>query len=173
MEIEAVMSRNRIELRVIRSMVTLADAWMTIGNEGHAISYPVRTQLGMTLSVIDGDDIVSLRYGRLIINDGGRSARPARSTKKPTFGMIHYLANLDVDKEAQERFQVKLHVPTEEYEKLWELGSRGNIPRTIQLQVRGLQSDGQWDLSETGSMLLIEDFSFSFLIDPGGLINPG
>jgi hypothetical protein len=153
-------------------MATTSDAWMTIGNEGRAISYPVRTQLGMPLSVVDGDDTYSLRYGKLFVNDGGRITRPARPAKKPTFGFIHYLGDLEVDQEAQEQFHVKLHVPTAEYEKLWEMGSRGNLPRLIELQVKGLQSDGQWVISDTGTMLLIEDFSFSFLIDTGGEHGP-
>jgi hypothetical protein len=167
MDIATVIPRNRIEFRVLRSSATLSDAWMTIGTEGHAISYPVRTQLGMTLSVIDGDATVTLRYGRLIVNDAGRNTRSARSAKKPTYGFIHYLADIEVDQEAQERFLAKLHVPTEEYDRLWELSTRGSMPRTVLLQVKGLQSDGQWDISDTGSMLLVEDYSFSFLIDPG------
>jgi hypothetical protein len=168
MESVTVKDWNRVELRVIRSMATMSDAWMTVGNDGHAISYPVRTQLGMPLTVIDGDDTVTLRYGKLFINETNRVARPAKSAKKPTFGFIHYLADVEVDAEAQEQFHAKLHVPTEEYNRLWELGTRGRMPRLIQLQVRGLQSDGQWDISDTGTMLLVEDFSFSFLIDTGG-----
>jgi hypothetical protein len=168
MEIATTLSRNRVELRVLRSTATLSDAWMSIGTEGQAISYPVRTQLGMSLTVIDGESTVTLRYGRLIVNDSGRGARSPKSAKKATYGFIHYLADVEIEAEAQERFLTKLHVPTEEYERLWELSSRGNVPRSVLLQVKGLQSDGQWDISETGSMLLIEDYSFSFLIDPGG-----
>lgn len=168
MDIATVLPRNRVELRILRSTATLSDAWMTIGTEGHAISYPVRTQLGMALSVIDGDTTVPLRYGRLIVNDAGRGARSQKAAKKSTYGFIHYLADIEIEAEAQERFLTKLHVPTEEYNKIWELSSRGNTPRTVLFQVKGLQSDGQWDISETGSMLLIEDYSFSFLIDPAG-----
>lgn len=166
MESTAVLTRNRVELRVVRTMATLSDAWMTVGSEGRVISYPVRTQLGMQLSVIDGDDTVSLHYGRLTVQDSGIS-RALRPTGKATFGMIRYVGESGVDLEAQERFLVKLHVPHEEHDKLWELGTRGNMPRVIQLQVRGLRGDGQWDIAETGKMLLIEDFNFSFLIDPG------
>jgi hypothetical protein len=172
MESATATARNRVELRIVRSMATMSDAWMTLGNSGRSISFPVRTQLGMPLSVIDGDDTVSLRYGRLVINDSGHVHRSSKAGKKPTFGLIHYLADYEVDQEAQERFLVKLHVPTEEYDRLWELGSRGNMPRMLQLQVKGLLSDGQWDVAESGNMLLVEDYTFSFLIDPDGAHSP-
>jgi hypothetical protein len=164
MESTLAMTRNRVELRIIHSMATMSDAWMTVGNSGNGMSYPVRTQLGMPLTVIDGDDTVTLRYGRLFVNESSHATRSSKSTKKPTFGFIHYLADYDVEQEAQERFHVKLHIPTDEYAKLWELASNGNMPRMLQLQVKGLQSDGQWDIADSGTMLLVEDFTFSFLI---------
>jgi hypothetical protein len=172
MESAVITTRNRVELRIVRSLATMADAWMNIGNSGRSISFPVRTQLGMPLTVIDGDDTVSLRYGRLTISESGHYAHSAKPAKKPNFGFLHYLAYYDVDQEAQERFEVKLRVPTPDYDRLWEMGARGNMPRMLQLQVKGLLNDGQWDLTETGSLLLIEEFNFSYLIDPGSTQNP-
>lgn len=168
---ESVVSRtsNRVELRVVHSMATALDAWMTVSNEGHAISYPVRTQLGMPLSVVRGNDTISLRHGKLFIHDSGHATHPAKSKKKPTYGMIHYLASVEVDSEAQEQFHVKLYVPTDRYKMIWELGSRGSLPRLISLQVRGLQGDSRWDVADVGSMLLVEDYSFSFPIGAHGL----
>jgi hypothetical protein len=160
---------NRIELRVLHSMATLADAWMTVNNEGHAISFPVRTQLGMPITITVDDDTLSLRDGKLFIHDGGRAAHSAKSTKNTTYGMIHYLAGTDIEAEAREQFHVKLYVPTERYNVIWDLGARGHLPRLISLQVRGLQEDSQWDVSEVGNMLLVEDFSFRFPINAHGL----
>lgn len=170
MESVASKTSNRVELRVVHSKASVLDAWMTVSNDGHAISYPVRTQLGMPLSVIVGDDTISLRHGKLFINDGGHVSHPTKSTKKkPTYGMIHYLANVDVDAEAQEQFHVKLYVPTDRYKMIWDLGSRGNLPRLISLQVKGLQGDSRWDITDVGTMLLVEDFSFSFPVNVHGL----
>lgn len=168
---EGVASRtsNRVELRVVHTMATAMDAWMTVGNEGHVISYPVRTQLGMPLSVVLRDEMISLRHGKLFIHDSGHAMHSAKSKKKQTYGMIHYLANVEIDSEAQEQFHVKLHVPTDRYKMIWELGSRGGLPRLISLQVRGLQGDSRWDVADVGSMLLVEDFSFSFPIGAHGL----
>jgi len=172
---ESVVSRtsNRIELRVVHSITTSLDAWMTVSNEGHAISYPVRTQLGMPLTAIVGDDAVSLRHGKLFISDAGHAPRATKSSrKKTTYGLVHYLAGDDIDSEAQEQFHVKLYVPTEQYEMIWDMGARGNLPRLISLQVRGLQDDSQWDIADVGTMLLVEDFSFSFPIDTRGMYGP-
>ena len=159
---------SRVELRITHSVTTSLDSWLTVSNEARAISYPVRTQLGMPLSIIVGNDTVSLRHGKLFINDAGHPPKSSKSAKKPTFGMIHYLANVDVDSEAQEQFHVKLYVPTDKYNMIWDLGARGLLPRLIQLQVKGLQGDARWDLADVGSMLLVEDFSFSFPIAAHG-----
>lgn len=163
---------NRIELRVIHSMATMLDAWMTVSNEGHAISIPVHTQLGLPITVSVGDDTVSLREGRLFVHDGGRGAQSAKSKKKPTYGLVHYLSGIEVEAEAREQFHVRLYVPTERYDILWDLGARGHLPRLISLQVKGLQDDVRWDVSEVGAMLLVEDYSFSFPISPYGLHDP-
>jgi hypothetical protein len=162
---------NRIELRVIHSSATSSDALMTVGTEGQAISLPVRTQLGMPLSVSVGDNVVLLRHGKLFIYDSGhasKSSKPTKSSKKPTYGLIHYLSDIDVDSEAQVQFSVKLYVPTEKYNTIWDMGARGRIPREISLQVMGLQGDAQWDVNDVGTMLLVEDFSFSYPIDATG-----
>lgn len=173
MEIVASKTANRIELRVVHSLTTSLDAWMTVSNEGQVISCPVRTQLGTPLSVIVGDDTLSLRHGKLFIYDGGHASPPAKSTKKKlTYGLVHYLANTEVDLESQEQFHVKLYLPTESYNTIWGLGSRGNLPRLIQLQVKGLREDSRWDLDNIGAMLLIEDYSFSYAIDTHGLYGP-
>ena len=171
---ESVSSRtsNRIELRVVHSAATSLDAIMTVSTEGQAISLPVRSQLGMPLSVSVGDDVVSLRHGRLFIYDSGhvsKSPKSAKSAKKATYGLIHYLSGNEVDTEALVQFDVKLYAPTEKYNTIWDLGARGNLPREISLQVMGLQGDAQWDITDVGSMLLIEDFSFSYPIDTRGL----
>ena len=163
---------NRIELRVIHSMTTLLDAWMTVSNEGHAISIPVHTQLGLPITVTVGDDAVSLREGRLFIHDGGNASRSAKSKKNPTYGLVHYLSGIAVEAEAREQFHVRLYVPTERYNILWDLGARGHLPRLISLQVKGLQDDAHWDVSDVGAMLLVEDYSFSYPISPYGLHDP-
>ena len=67
---------------------------------------------------------------------------------------------------------MKLYVPTEQYEVIWDLGARGHLPRQISLQVKGLQDDARWDISEVGTMLLVEDFSFSFPISSYELFSP-
>jgi hypothetical protein len=163
---EGVESRasNRIELRVIHSMATTLEAWMTVTNEGHAISFPVHTQLGMPIKVTIGDDTLSLREGKLFIHDGGRTSHSAKSSKKPTYGLVQYLSGIDVEAEAQEQFRVRLYVPTERYNVIWDLAARGHLPRLISLQVKGLREDAEWDISDIGPMLLVEDFSFSFPI---------
>lgn len=171
---ESVSSRtsNRIELRVIHSAATSLDSMMTVSTEGQAISLPVRTQLGLPLSVIVGDDTVSLRYGQLFIYDAGhvsKSPKSAKSTKKPTYGLIHYLSGIEVDTEAHVQFDVKLYVPSEKYNTIWDMGARGHLPQQISLQVMGPQGDAQWDINDVGTMLLIEDFSFSYPIDTHGL----
>jgi hypothetical protein len=164
---ESVASRasNRIELRVIHSMATSFDALMTVSTEGQAISFPVRTQLGMPVSVSVGENIVSLRHGKLFIYDAGHVSKSPKSTKKPTYGLIHYHSGIEVDSEAQVQFDVKLYVPTEKYHTIWDMGARGHLPREISLQVMGLRGDAQWDINDVGSMLLIEDFSFSYPIN--------
>jgi hypothetical protein len=162
---------NRIELRVIHSMATSVDALMSVSTEGQVISIPVRTQLGMPLSVIVGDDTVPLRHGKLFIYDAGLVSKPPKSpksAKKPTYGLIHYLAGNDVDSDAQVQFDVKLYVPTDKYSTIWDMSARGNLPQTISLQVMGLQGDAHWDLNDVGSMLLVEDFSFSYPINAHG-----
>jgi len=171
---ESVSSRtsNRIDLRIVHSAATSSEALMTVSTEGQAISFPVCTQLGMPLSVCVGDDIVSLRHGKLFIYDAGLVPKPpksAKSMKKQTYGLIHYLSGIEVDTEAKVQFDVKLYVPTEKYNTIWDMGAHGNLPREISLQVMGLQGDAQWDIHDVGSMLLIEDFSFSYPINARGL----
>jgi hypothetical protein len=171
---ESVASRtsNRIELRVTHSAVTSLDALLTVSTEGQAISFPVRTQLGMPLSVIVGDDNVFLHHGMLFIYDAGhvsRSPKSAKSTKKPTYGLIRYLSGIEVESEAQAQFDAKLYVPTEKYNTIWDMGARGLLPRQISLQVMGLQADAQWNIDDVGTMLLVEDFSFSFPVNTHGL----
>jgi len=163
---------NRIELRVIHSAATSFDALMTVSTEGQAISFPVRTQLGMPLSVIVGDDTAALRHGQLFIYDAGhvsKSPKSQKSSKKPTYGLIRYLSGFEVDSEAQVQFDVKLYVPTEKYNTIWDMGARGHLPQLISLQVMGLQGDAQWDIDDVGTMLLVEDFSFSYPINTRGL----
>lgn len=159
---ESVESRisNRIELRVIHAAVSAPDAWMTVTNEGHVMRLPVRTQLGAPIKAIVGEKTILLREGTLFIHDGGQSA--ARVTKKPSYGLVQYRANPDIDIESQEQFLVRLYVPTKEYGVMWDLAARGRVPRLISLQVKGLQGDTEWDIADVGTMLLIEDFSFSF-----------
>ena len=172
MESVATRASNRIELRVVNSTATSSDALMTVSTEGQAISLPVRTQLGMPLSVVVGDGTIALRHGKLVIYDAGNVPKPpksAKSTKKPTYGLIHYLSGNEVDTEALVQFDVKLYVPSEKYSTIWDMGARGNLPREISLQVMGLQADAQWDIGSVGTMLLIEDFSFSYPIDAHGL----
>lgn len=171
---DSVLSRtsNRIELRVIHSMATSLDALMTVSTEGRAINFPVRTQLGMPLSVIVGDDTVSLRHGQLFLYDAGhvsKSPKSAKSAKKPTYGLIRYLPGIEVDSEAQVQFDVKLYVPTEKYNTIWDMGAHGHLPQQISLQVMGLQGDAQWDIDDVGTMLLVEDFAFSYPINTHGL----
>jgi hypothetical protein len=163
---------NRIELRVTHSMTTALSAWMTVSKEGHAISLPVRTQLGMAITVSVGDDTFSLHNGKLFIHDGGRASHSAKSSKERTYGLVHYLAITEADAEAQEQFHVKLYVPTERYSVIWDLSARGHLPRLITLKVKGLQNDARWDVSDVGNMLLVEDFSFSFAINLHGLHAP-
>jgi hypothetical protein len=170
---ESVISRtsNRIELRVIHSTATSSEALMTVSTEGQVISLPVRTQLGMPLSVSVGDDIASLRHGNLFIYDSGhvsKSSKSPKSTKKPTYGLIHYLSGIEVDSDAEVQFDVKLYVPAEKYTTIWDMGARGHLPRGISLQVMGLHADTRWDINKVGTMLLIEDFSFSYSIDTPG-----
>jgi hypothetical protein len=153
---------NRIDLRVVQSPGTPPDAWMTVTNEGHVIRVPVRTQLGAPIKAIVNDKTITLREGRLFIHDGGQSA--AKVSKKPSFGLVQYHASVDVEREGQEQFEVRLYVPTKEYGVIWDLAARGRLPRQISLQVKGLQGDSEWDVSDVGTMLLIEDFSFSFPI---------
>lgn len=171
---EGVVSRtsNRIELRVIHSTVTTSEALMTVSTEGQVISLPVRTQLGMPLSVSVGDDIASLHHGNLFIYDSGHASKPSKSsksTKKPTYGLIHYLSGIEGDAESAVQFDVKLYVPSEKFTTIWDMGARGHLPRGISLQVMGLHGDARWNINEIGTMLLIEDFSFSYPIDTQGL----
>jgi hypothetical protein len=63
-------------------------------------------------------------------------------------------------------------VPTERYSVIWDLSARGHLPRLITLKVKGLQNDARWDVSDVGSMLLVEDFSFSFPINVHGIFGP-
>jgi hypothetical protein len=49
------------------------------------------------------------------------------------------------------------------------MGARGLLPRQISLQVMGLQADAQWNIDDAGTMLLVEDFSFSFPVNTHGL----
>lgn len=143
-------------------MATPADAWITVTNEGQVIRVPVRTQLGAPIKAIVGGNTIMLREGTLFVHDGGQSA--ARMAKKPSYGLVQYHASTDVEMESQEQFQVRLYVPTKEYGAIWDLAARGRLPRLISLQVKGLQGDAEWDVSDIGAMLLIEDFSFSFSI---------
>ncbi len=169
---------NRIELRVTHSVTTALGAWMTVSSEGQVISAPVRTQLGMPLTIVDDDNTFSLHDGKLLIHDAGRASDSAGSTKKQNYGLVRYLARpaakaeTESEAQAQEQFQVKLYVPTEQYEVIWDLGARGHLPRQISLQVKGLQDDARWDISEVGTMLLVEDFSFSFPINTYELFSP-
>jgi len=103
-----------------------------------------------------------LHEGKLAIHDGGQSA--AKMSKKPSYGLVQYQANPDLEMEGQEQFQVRLYVPTDEYSVIWDLAARGHLPRAISLQVKGLQGDTEWDVGEVGTMLLVEDFSFTFPI---------
>jgi len=162
-DVEARVS-NRIELRVVHALASTLDAWMTVSSEGHAISVPVRTQLGMPITVTIGDNTLALHEGKLFIHDGGGAPHAATSTKKRTYGLVHYLARPEVKSETHEQFHVKLFVPTDQYRVIWDLGARGHLPRLISLQVKGLHGNAEWDVSDVGSMLLIEDFSFSFPI---------
>jgi hypothetical protein len=172
---ESVVSRvtNRIELRVVHSISTSLDAWMTVDNEGHDISFPVRTQLGMSIPVITERDTLSLRQGKMFVFESRHAPKSGRAEKKkPSYGVVHYRAGVDVDAEGVEQFHVKLYLPTERYDRLWELGSRGLLPRLIALRVKGLQDDGAWDVSNVGPMLLVEEYSFSFPIDVHGMYGP-
>lgn len=56
------------------------------------------------------------------------------------------------------------HPPTERYNVISDMTARGHLPRLISLQVRGLQSGAEWDVSDVGSMLLVKAYSFSFLV---------
>ena len=163
---------NRIELRVRYSLATTLDAWMTVSQQGQAISIPVHTQLGMPITVTVDDDTFPLHEGKLFIHDGGRTSHSAKSTKKPTYGLVQYLSGIEAEAEIQEQFHVRLYVPTERYNVIWDLSARGHLPRLISLQVKGLQGDAQWNVSEAGTMLLVEDFSFSFPINTYGLAGP-
>jgi hypothetical protein len=172
MESVATRASNRIELRVIQSMATTFDAFMTVSTEGQAISFPVRTQLGMPLSVNIGDDSVSLRHGKLFIYDAGhvlKAPKSVKSRKKPTYGLIRYLSGIEVESEAQVQFDVKLYVPSDKYTALWDMCARGLLPREISLQVMGLHADSQWDTNDVGTMLLIEDFTFNYPIHAHGI----
>jgi len=160
-EIESRVS-NRLELRVVQSLETTLDAAMTVSNEGRVISLPVRTQLGSPIKAIVGENTILLHEGKLAIHDGGQSA--AKMSKKPSYGLVQYQANPDLEMEGQEQFQVRLYVPTDEYSVIWDLAARGHLPRAISLQVKGLQGDTEWDVGEVGTMLLVEDFSFTFPI---------
>jgi hypothetical protein len=171
-EMDTVESRasNRIELRVLQSMATSLDALMTVNNEGRAISFPVHTQLGMAIKVSVGGESLSLREGKLFIQDVGRTA--PKSSKKATYGLVHYLSGIDLEAECQEQFHVRLYVPSQRYDVIWDLAARGHLPRLVSLQVKGLDSDAEWDVSNIGSMLLIEDYSFSFPVNSYGLHGP-
>jgi hypothetical protein len=167
---ESVSSRtsNRVELRVLHSAATSSDSVMTVSTEGQVISLPVRTQLGLPLSVSVGDEVVSLHHGQLLIYDSGhvsKSPKSPKSSKKPTYGLIHYLSGNEIDTEALLQFDVKLYVPTEQYNTIWDMSARGHLPQQISLQVMGLRGNAQWDIHDVGPMLLIEDFSFSYPID--------
>ena len=166
MDSVATRSSNRIELRVIQSMATSYDAMMTVNTEGQVISIPVRSQLGAPLSVLIGSETITLRHGKLYIYDAGRTPK---STRKPTFGRIRYLAGIEVDAEAQVQFDVKLYIPSDKYITLWDMGTRGLLPREISLQVMGLQGDALWDVNEGGGLLMIEDFSFGYPIHTYGI----
>lgn len=164
MAMDSVQSRtsDRIELRVVQSTPTALDSWMTISNEAHVLSFPVHTQLGMPIKAIVGHDTVSLREGKLFIHDGGRTS--AKVSKKPSYGLVLYNANVDVDMEAREQFHVRLYIPTERYNEIWDLAARGHLPQLITLQVKGLEGDAEWNVTDSSSLLLIEEFSFSFPI---------
>lgn len=161
---------NRIELRVIQSMATSLDALMTVNSEGRAISIPVHTQLGLPIKITIDDDTLSLREGKLFIQDSGRAS--AKSAKKATYGLVQYLSGNDLEAECQEQFHVRLYVPSERYDVIWDLAARGHLPRLVSLQVKGLHGDAEWDLADVGSMLLIEDYSFSFPVNAYGLHGP-
>jgi hypothetical protein len=151
----------------MHSLATTLDAWMTVNREGHVISFPVHTQLGLPTRVSVGDETLTLREGKLFVHDGGRPSRSAKATMKPSYGLVQYLSGTPVEADAREQFHVRLYVPTDRYNVLWDLSARGHLPRLISLQVKGLQDDAQWDVAEVGSMLLIEDFSFSFPVGAG------
>lgn len=155
---------NRIELRVVQTFTATPDAWITVSNEAHVINFPVQTQLGVPIRAVVGHDTVTLREGKLFIHDAGRAT--ARITKKPSYGLVRYHTGVDVEMEAREQFHARLYVPSERYREIWDLAARGRLPRLISLQVKGLEDDGEWHVDETGNMLLIEEFSFSFPIGP-------
>lgn len=155
---------NRIELRVVHSIAITSDAWMTVGNDTHVLSIPVQTQLGMPIKAIVDHETLTLREGKLFIHDGGRS--PARVSKPPTYGLVRYNAHPEVEMEAREQFHVRLYVPSDRYREVWDLAAHGRVPRQISLQVRGLEGDGDWNVDDSGNMLLIEEYSFSFPIGP-------
>jgi len=163
MESVDIKSSNRIELRVIHAAATMLDAWMTVTNEGHAITYPVQTQLGYPIRAIVEDETVLLREGRLFIHDGGPASDKA---VKPSYGLVQYIATSHVEAEsvAQEQFRVRLYIPTDRYALMWDLAARARMPRLSSLQVKGLQADTEWNIAGAGPMLLVEDFSFSFPI---------
>lgn len=162
---------GRIELRVSRSVTAASAALMTVGNEGHAISFPVRTQLGMAITVTVDEQTLALHTGKVFIQDGGRASHSARSSKERTYGLVHFLGVTEAEAEAQEQFHVKLYVPSERYNVIWDLSARGHLPQLITLKVKGLQDDARWNVAEVGNMLLVEEFSLGFPIDGYGMHN--
>lgn len=162
---------GRIELRVSRSVTAASAAMMTVGNDGHAISLPVRTQLGMAITVSAGEQTFSLHTGKVFIQDGGRASHPARSSKGRTYGLVHFLGVTEAEAEAQEQFHAKLYAPSERFNVIWDLSARGHLPQLITLRVKGLQDDARWNVADVGNMLLIEQFSLGFPIDGHGMPN--
>jgi hypothetical protein len=154
-----------IELRVIHSAATTHDAWMVVTSDAHTINFPVHLQLGTSLTAVVGSDNIPLREGKLFVHDSGSAPRAAKTAKKPSsYGLVHYVPTTGAEGEAQEQFHVKLYMPSDKYRAIWELCAQNHLPRRISLQVKGLHGDAQWDVAETGKMLLVEDFSISFPI---------
>lgn len=152
---------GRLELRVIHSAATLHDAWMVVVSDAHTINFPVHLQLGKTLTAIVDDSEIALREGRLYLYDSGAETGTGKSGKKPSFGVVHYLGVTPAEGESLEQFHVKLYLSSGKFRELWELCAHHHLPRLITLQVKGFNSDMNWDVDATGQVLLVEDFMIS------------
>jgi hypothetical protein len=155
---------GRLELRVIHSASTLHDAWVVVTGDAHTINFPVHLQLGKTLTALVDDSEVGLREGRLFVYDSGAAPQAASTGRKPSFGVVHYLGVMPAEGESLEQFHVKLYLPPEKFRELWELCAHHHLPRMITLQVKGFNSESNWDIAATGQVLLVEDFMISLPI---------